>query len=248
MSSDLKKSIFFGLWLLLAIVALFAISMSFSETAKADETVSLSLENTIVFNAPFVPEIPSVLAARMRFLEQVYPGTQKYLVIHSPGGFVTVLEDVAERMKEFPNVILITTWGFSCAAMLPQMISNEHYIHRNGSILFHRVRIGVGDSKIDGAVMPLPPTRNSMNFPLHLLLPAVNKMLEEEVKSFTIVATKIKMAVSTLLEKASTEWYIDAPSAMRNNIATKVVDFKCSKDLKQQMQDSDPQFALFCNK
>lgn len=184
------------------------------EAVESEEVVTLTSNNFATLNSQVtdqsVAEVMSTLSELLtRRGEASYP---IYLVLDTPGGSVIAGYRLYEFLKPYKNVHTITLNSYSMGAVLVELISGKRLMIETGTIMFHRMKLGV-QGNTDEAQSQLDYSRT----------------LEDLAESK--IAARASMTREELRKKVDREWYMQAYEALKNKIIDQIIIVKCDKEL-----------------
>lgn len=217
--------------LLILLMLLITMFIGCSKPAFANKTLELNEKNTVAFIEEVTQQYMEAVATNIVIHYKLDKEATQYVIVNSPGGSVAAMNYFVEFLKAAPDDLkleFVILKAYSAAALIPELVDFRRSIHKDGTMLFHRIRVG-----------------NYM--PAHLMAEWLKYVLTEEDRIFGEAAKRMSIAKSTLLDKSSKEWYMDAHAAYYNKAVDEVVELRCSDALKSAMNQVDMQLVLFCD-
>jgi len=191
--------------------------------------VHLNSRNSIAFrgevNDESIAKLETSVAALVK--ERGHSAYPIYIVLDSPGGDVGSGSDFIEFARSIPNLHTISVFAASMAAGMVEGIEGRRLILRNGTLMFHRAKVGlqgqVGEGEFESR------------------LAYIKRQLEDmELQN----ASRMLMTLAEYKQKIKDELWLYGPDAVISHAADKTVDLVCSQELIDQ-RSTEVQCSLF---
>jgi len=184
--------------------------------AKLDHTtIVLTESNFVAINGPI--DSASIAQAQTEFAQliakrgtRVYP---IYLVLNTPGGDVHAGLRLYEFLKTYQNIETITLESASMGAILVQYIQGQRLMIETGTLMYHRMSLGMTPAELPKAKSRILSSEN----------------LENEVMAK--VGKRLNKSVDELRKQWSDEVWLRADRALSQKYIDSVVSIRCNEYL-----------------
>lgn len=128
---------------ILALVALFLVPLTSMSKGPADDTITLSDNNTLVMDSAMMPDSVAKLVQRAKELDnKLKPGKPLYIVLNTPGGSIQAGLEMFDVLNALGRPVHTIT--MFAASMGFQTVQNlgDRYITKSGILMAHRAAGG----------------------------------------------------------------------------------------------------------
>jgi ATP-dependent Clp protease protease subunit len=178
-------------------------------------TITLTESNHVMLDGPVDEASVTALLVELSKLLLARKGNSPiYVVLNTPGGSVDAGHRAYEFIKGYKGIHTVTINGYSMGAILAQLVPGKRYMVETGTMMFHRMTMGV-------------PGRGTPDQMATRVAKAAEMERSVEVK----VALRTGKPVAELRALFNAELYLSAAAAVQGNFADEVIILKCSKEL-----------------
>ena len=195
--------------LLVVIVAIFGTVGMKKETTDTN-VITFTKDNLIILRGKVSDESISPLVRQL----QIRGDDPVYLFIHSPGGSVTAGNLLVDAIKGHKGRVTCYASEAISMAFVIFEACHSRYVSQYSILMQHEASYSV-----EG------PAPNNLTF-ITFLHGMLKKMDQEQ-------ADRIGITYEDFKKKTATDWWMDGVDAVSNNVADKVVQASCTKDLTE---------------
>jgi ATP-dependent Clp protease, protease subunit len=187
------------------------IQVLMDEVQSANDAGVKDKKVTVELRGLITPSLAKPIVDKIKELSKDDSVSEIWLRINSPGGQISVGNDIIDAIEAVPSsiktVCVVDHDGFSMAAVILESC-NERAMTKRSSIMYHEASVGGSGNK-------------------HQLLDAINLLKVQDKAISEFVSGKMKMPLKEWMERVNgKEWYLDVDDALKYHAIDRVVDPK----------------------
>lgn len=199
---------------------LLLLTLSFQGCASK-ETIELTPNNTINLRGEISESSLGKVINEYLKLSKQNNGEKIYIVVNSPGGDVIAGLEFLRFMKTTKNTTLVCLQCISMAHVIFQILPSERLVVSDNTMMAHRARGGISGQLNDGE--------------LESRLSNIKAILSDMERQ---VAERIGISIEEYKQKINNEWWTYGEQSVKEHVADRVVDLKCSQELLEKTEES----------
>ncbi len=188
-----------------------------ASSAIASEKLTLELSNTVLLRGEVTQESVTKVQLEISELNKkrlLAITSPIYLVLDSPGGDIQAGEALNSYLKTVDNLRTVTIFAASMASAIVEAVPGKRYITEDGTLMFHRARVGISGQVETGEV------ESRLAWIKSIILRMENRN-----------ASRMRMTLVDYKARVKDEMWFDAQQSLANHAADVVVDIVCDKSL-----------------